>query len=110
VWVAQFGQDALVRIDPQTNRVVATIPNEPGITGVSFGAGSVWACNHHDIYYGLAQLNLQTSQVQVQIAVGDRQSRSCSSVVALAQTIWTTSHTNNAQDTTLTRVDSATNK
>lgn len=94
VWVTQFDQDALVRIDPQTNRVVATIPNQPGITGVSFGAGSVWACNHHDPEEGLAQVNPQTNQVQAQIAVGDKQSMACASVVALAQTVWTLSFIN----------------
>lgn len=109
VWVAQFDQDVLVRIDPQTNRVVATIPDQLGITGVSFGTGSVWTCNHHDPVEGLAQLNPQTNQVQAQIAVGDKQSMACSSVVALAQTVWTTSFTNNGADTTLKRIDSATN-
>jgi hypothetical protein len=42
VWVA--GQGALLRIDPQTNRVVATIPTP--LTGqyasIAFGEGAVW--------------------------------------------------------------------
>lgn len=108
VWVTQFNQDALIRIDPHTNRVVATISSQSGITGVSFGAGSVWACNHHDPSEGLAQLNPQTNQIQTQIAVGDKQSMACSSVVALAQTVWTTSFTNREQNITLKRIDSAT--
>jgi YVTN family beta-propeller protein len=112
VWVSQYEQDALVRIDTQTNRVVATIPQQAGITGVSFGAGSVWTCNHHNDIHGLGQLNLQTNKVQAQLAVGGQPSQTCAAVVALAaQTVWTTSHGDvdpNTSSTTLTRLDAAT--
>jgi len=110
VWVTQFGQNALVRIDPRTNQVVATIAAQPGITGVSFGAGAVWTCNHHDSAEGLAQVNPQTNQIQAQIAVGDKLGMACSSVVALAQTVWTTSFSNEQYPTTLRRIDPAAHK
>ena len=109
VWVSQFEQDALVRIDPHANHVVATIPNQPGITGVSFGAGSVWTCSHHNPFNGLEQLNPQTNQVQAQLSVGGGDGRSCSAVVALAaQTVWATSHINGEHDTGLQRIDPVT--
>src|SRR5262249_53501422 len=95
--------------DPQTNKVVATIPHQLGTTGVSFGAGSVWTCNHHSDKAGLVRLDPQTNQVQAQInPAGDL--GYCMNVVELAQAIWTTSFINEEPATSLLeRIDPATN-
>jgi virginiamycin B lyase len=93
VWVTDFVNSTLVRIDPLINQVVATIPNTPGITGVSYGAGSVWICNHHGAAQGLLRLDPQTNQVQAQVNPAGNQGY-CGSVVALGQTVWTTSFFN----------------
>src|SRR5262249_9649543 len=61
VWVSDFRGDSLIRLDTHTHQVVATIRNQPGITGVSFGAGSVWTCNHHSDTQGLVRLDPQTN-------------------------------------------------
>jgi YVTN family beta-propeller protein len=109
VWVNIFNSDTLRRIDPSTNRVVATIANQAGVTSVSFGAGSVWICNHHSDTQGLVRLNPQTNQVQAQINPAGNQGF-CSSVVALGQAIWTTSFFNNDPSTgKMERIDPATN-
>jgi hypothetical protein len=65
----------------------------------------VWTCNHHDSAKGLAQVNPQTNQIQAQIAVGDGGAMACASVVALAQTVWTTSFSDESRPTMLRRID-----
>jgi len=48
IWVTNFGDGTVSRIDPQTNRVVATIPVGRGPTGVAVGEGAVWVANTAD--------------------------------------------------------------
>src|SRR5262249_9738138 len=109
VWVADFARDSLIRLDPQTRRVLATIPNQPAITGVSFGAGSVWACNHHAATQGLMRLDPQTNQVQAQINPAGNLGY-CFNVVALGEAVWTTSFFNDEPASTLVeRIDPVTN-
>lgn len=109
VWVTDFLDDMLLRIDPQTNQIIARIPNTPGIVGVSFGAGSVWICNHHSDTQGVIRLNPATNQTQAQINPAPNQGF-CSSVVALGQTIWTSSFFSGDPSTSkFERLDPATN-
>ena len=42
VWVTNFGDASLVRIDPATNAVVARIPVDAQPCGLAFGNGSLW--------------------------------------------------------------------
>jgi DNA-binding beta-propeller fold protein YncE len=109
VWLTDFINDRLIRIDPQTNQIVAKIANTPGITGISYGAGSVWACNHHSATQGVVRVDLATNQVLAQLNPAGDQGY-CSSVVALGQTIWTTSFFNDEPSSVkLERLDPATN-
>ena len=48
VWVAYTGDDELVRFDPSTRAVTATIPVGRAPVGVALGAGSVWVANSGD--------------------------------------------------------------
>ena len=48
VWVATFWSKELVRIDPETRRVVRRIPIGAGPLAVAVGAGSVWVTNRDD--------------------------------------------------------------
>ena len=48
VWVATFWTKELVRIDPETRRVVRRIPIGKGPLAVAVGAGSVWVTNRDD--------------------------------------------------------------
>ena len=42
VWVTNNTDDTVSRVDPATNRVVATIPLAGGPAGLAFAAGTVW--------------------------------------------------------------------
>lgn len=44
VWVASTNPDAVLRIDPATNRIVATVPlSGEACSGLASGFGSIWA-------------------------------------------------------------------
>ena len=45
IWVVAYWDQQLVRIDPDTRRVVARIPVGEGPLGVAVGAGAVWVTN-----------------------------------------------------------------
>lgn len=49
VWVAsdRAGKDAVIRIDPGSDRIVATIPVGEGVSGVRVGLGAVWVTLSH---------------------------------------------------------------
>jgi YVTN family beta-propeller protein len=42
VWVSEYGQPALLRIDPRTNKVVGKTAIGFGSCGLAYGAGSMW--------------------------------------------------------------------
>jgi YVTN family beta-propeller protein len=118
VWVADHASNALIRIDAQRHNVVATIPNQLGIVGVSYGSGSVWACNHHSFNQGLVRLDPQTHQMIARINPNQVMAQTnppsnlgaCFSVRALAQVVWTTTFTNgDPSSTLLERIDPTTN-
>jgi YVTN family beta-propeller protein len=112
VWVTDYADDQLTRIDPHTNKVVATIPNQGGPSDVSIGAGAAWACNRHDPN-GLNRVNLQSNQVDAQIAMlaANGQGLACTAVVALSHTIWTVDLTlGDGASVVLKRIDPSTNK
>jgi YVTN family beta-propeller protein len=48
VWQADFGRDVVLRIDPETEAVVAQIEVGAAPEGVGTTAGAVWVANHHD--------------------------------------------------------------
>lgn len=43
VWVASDSKGVIARVDPATNRVVASIKTDPGSWYLAFGLGSLWA-------------------------------------------------------------------
>ncbi len=42
VWVAEYGQPYLLKIDPKRNRIVRRYPVGVGACGLRYGAGSLW--------------------------------------------------------------------
>lgn len=66
VWVTDFQHDALVRIDPRTNAIVATITNlPPGPSGLGVGPGSVWvACARAGV---VARVDATANRVVAQV-------------------------------------------
>ena len=69
VWVASFADDAVVRIDPETKRVVARIPVGKGPIGVGYGAGSAWSAD----WSGgtVTRIDPATNRAVATIEVGD---------------------------------------
>jgi YVTN family beta-propeller protein len=109
VWVADLADSSLFRIDPHSNKVVATIQDQPGAIGLSYGSGSVWACDHHSETASLVRLDPQTNQTQAKIDPAGSLGI-CMDVVALDQVVWTVSFINGDPTTCmLERIDPATN-
>jgi YVTN family beta-propeller protein len=68
VWVLTPSDSSLVRIDPATNDVVATIPVGRAPSGLAVGAGAVWVSRHSD--GTVVRIDPATNQVVATIAVG----------------------------------------
>jgi YVTN family beta-propeller protein len=47
-WVASFAEDTVYRIDPVTNKIIATIKVGRGPTVLAFHNGLVWVANAYD--------------------------------------------------------------
>src|SRR5689334_1020418 len=61
VWVADDQGAAVVRVSPQTNRVVARVPAGDGPASMAFGGGSAWVVNHRDTTVNRIDLATNTS-------------------------------------------------
>ncbi len=67
VWVHNVAQATVVRVNPKTNQVVATIPVGHGLGDVRVEAGFVWVLNHDD--GTVSKIDPQTNQVVATIAL-----------------------------------------
>ncbi|HST17126.1 MAG TPA: hypothetical protein VLK36_05620 [Gaiellaceae bacterium] len=47
VWMSDFGDGVVRRIDPATNRVTVSVNNLPGASWFAFSGGDVWVALHH---------------------------------------------------------------
>jgi YVTN family beta-propeller protein len=61
VWVHNATKGTVVRVDPKTNQVVATIPVGRGEGDVGLEAGAVWVLNRDD--YSVSRIDPATNQV-----------------------------------------------
>ena len=68
VWVVDSLDDTVVRIDPGTRSVTATIPVGRSPAGVAFGAGSVWVANSGD--GTVTRIDPSTDRADATITVG----------------------------------------
>jgi hypothetical protein len=107
IWAT--GQDALVRIDLRTNRVVATIPMRLGGSGgegcsIAFGEGAVWVSSGETagVVY---RVDPAANRVTAAIPVPDGPLE----VVVAAGTVWVT-HLADPGAGHVTRIDARTNK
>jgi len=68
LWVSDFDNSLVYRLDPATGKRIATItmPAGPGFVGV-FG-GSVWVSNHHD--GSISRIDPATDKIVATISVG----------------------------------------
>ena len=68
VWQTDYENDVLVRIDPVTGKVVATIPVASAPAGVAVTEGSVWVANEHN--GSVQRIDPATNKVVATIPVG----------------------------------------
>ena len=84
VWVANTGDDTVVRIDPSTRAVTTTFPVGKAPVGVAVGTGSVWVANSGD--GTVSRIDPEINKVTETIEVGE----SPQSIVAADGRIWVT--------------------
>jgi YVTN family beta-propeller protein len=98
VWVAQAGEQSIVRIDPATgNTSPITVGNVP--TQVAVGTDGVWVTLGKD--NKVARIDPSTNKVVASITVGNKPW----GIAAASSGIWVA----NEQDNTVSRIDPATN-
>ena len=68
VWQTDWQRDALVRIDPVTDKVVTSIPVGSGPAGVAVTAGAVWVADEHD--GAMTRVDPKTNRVVATIPIG----------------------------------------
>jgi hypothetical protein len=104
-WVASQG--ALLRIDPQTNRVVATIP--VSVSGesasIAFGEGAVWVTSGqaNGVVY---RIDPAANRVTATIGVPG----GAFGIVVAAGTVWVTQYLPEADPGIVARIDASTNR
>jgi streptogramin lyase len=102
IWVHNFDSGNLLRIDPHTNQVVATIPVASGSGQVANEAGYIWTLGHDQISSSIWKVDPQTNRVVDVIAL----SYPNAYLVASPGAIWVVS----VGTQTITRIDSHTDK
>ena len=88
VWVSNFEDNSVSRIDPATNTVVATVPVTLNPTGIGFGAGSVWVTNHRA--GTISRIDPATNRVVAEIPVGPPGQGGPQLIASAAGAIWVT--------------------
>jgi virginiamycin B lyase len=103
VWLSKSASHALLRIDPASNRVVATIPvgSDPEL-GIGVGFGAVWIADPKD--HTLTQIDPQTNRVVRTLAVNLADETEGSFGVGEGG-IWLLTNRQGTDSGTLTRVD-----
>lgn len=103
VWVANADSDSVMRIDPATNQVVATIAI-PDATGVTVGLGAVWVVGATG---QVTRIDPSTNQIVTAIATQP----TGGSIATGSGAVWVTNPGSEGQaDGSLTRIDPATNQ
>jgi DNA-binding beta-propeller fold protein YncE len=103
VWVHNGDDGTLLRIDPQTNRIVAAIPVGRGQGGVAIGQDAVWVANPKD--GTVSRVDPQTNTVVATVTLAGK-SNTGISLAASPGAVWATDNDNDA----LTRIDPKANK
>lgn len=98
IWVASDDKGVIARVDPDSNRVVASVPVLPGTYYLSFGLGSLWAVSAAQ--QSLQKIDPATGQVVARTPLG----REPGFLVAGEGAVWVQEQ----GDGTLARIDPAT--
>lgn len=100
VWVTQINDNAVAKIDPQTNNVVASIPVGRDPVGITIGRQAVWVANGGD--GTVSRIDPRTNKVVATIDIGGRPQ-----LLAYGEeAIWVT----NRKSGTVSRIDPDTNQ
>jgi YVTN family beta-propeller protein len=99
MWISNFGSNTLSRIDPATNKVIATIKIGASPCGLAVGHGSVWINAYGT--NSVERVDAATNTLVAHIPTGN----ATYDVLDAAGSAWTT----NNLDNTVSRIDPATN-
>ncbi len=106
VWISNKPKDAVIRIDPKTNAVVATIAaGKRPCSGLAIGFGSLWVplCGDQTTAQGLARVDLKTGTVAATISISIGNSEG--GIATGASSVWLMTDNRG----TLARIDPETN-
>jgi YVTN family beta-propeller protein len=71
VWVTNFDDDTVSRIDPSSNAVIATIPVGLAPTGIGVTPGAIWVANHRgDPNGSVSRIDPATNSVVATVPLG----------------------------------------
>jgi YVTN family beta-propeller protein len=100
VWVSDFGQADVVRLDPATGHVALRVKVGEQPCGMAYGAGSVWVENYASD--DVTRLDATTGKVLATVEVGDAPF----DVAYGAGSVWVTNHGAGS----VSRIDPRTNR
>ena len=99
VWVADYSNNVVYRVDPDTGKTEATTRVGSGPIAVAVGLGAVWVANQND--GSVSRIDTRTNSVIKAISVGT----SPNGIAVGADAVWVA----NAGGGTISRIDVATN-
>lgn len=72
IWVSMFADSNIIKIDPITNTIVATIAVNAGPRGLAFDGTHMWVANHGDSSGGttVQKINISTNAIDATVTVG----------------------------------------
>ncbi|WP_298268804.1 YncE family protein [Geobacter sp.] len=72
IWLPDFNNNVLNKIDPETNTVVATIPAGNGARGIAFDGTYIWLANSYDAT--IMRIDITTNAIveTIQLPAGTR--------------------------------------
>jgi YVTN family beta-propeller protein len=88
VWVTNFDHDTLIRIDPATNKVVATIAVGTNPESLLVTADTVWTANHRG--GSISKVDVATNTVVATFDFASHGSSGPKGIVMAAGDLWTT--------------------
>lgn len=103
VWISDKPKNAVLRLDPKTNKVADTIAvGSKPCSGLTIGFGSLWVPNCGE--QSISRVDLKTGKVTATFPLGIANSEG--GIAATADSVWILTDKNG----TLARIDPATNK
>ena len=102
IWVTDAQDDAILRVDPETLKIVATIPVGDTPLGVEVTSGAVWVVNRDGT---VSRIDPNTDEVVAEIVVG-----LVGDLIATRDALWLSAETDRLADHSLRRIDLVTNE